>query len=294
MRKKVFTSLIASFGVLLSFSQPYIPMLGESNSWRIVSCFGGCVENSYGTSSDTIISGYEYKVLDGFHYIEGNFLIREDVAERKVYMKLLGGHVLLDEFLLYDFSLEDGDSVHVYNPISPLPTDGGIYYLDSIVSRPLENGNHRFHYLHAADPVNSGASNTVWVEGIGALSLIKSPGAPPTEGDHLTCAFKDGVLQYADTDSIEGCSQLSSVPQSDESEIAIYPSAFRDEFYVENDRSEVASVRIYTLEGMLIYSQKGASETRMQISGSELPFGMLLVHIEVDQKNIISKVIHFR
>ena len=84
------------------------------------------------------------------------------------------------------------------------------------------------------------------------------------------------------------------MPQSDESEIAIYPSAFQDEFYVEIDKPEVASVSIYTLEGVLVYSDKGNSGTRIQISGGELPFGMLLVQIEVDQKSHVSKVVHLR
>lgn len=130
------------------------------------------------------------------------------------------------------------------------------------------------------------------VEGIGALSLINSPGGLPTEENHLGCAFKDGILQYADTDSIGSCSQLSSVPQSDESEIAIYPSAFQDELHIEFIKPEIASVRIYSLDGMLVYSNKGISETRMQISGGELPFGMLLVQIEVEGKIHISKVVH--
>lgn len=294
MRLRFYFLLVGILGSISAWCQPYIPMLGQTNTWHAVSCFGGCGIDTYGTAGDTIVDGYTYRVLDGYHYIQGNFLIREDVSERKVYMKILAGHVLLDEFPIYDFSLQDGDTTHVYNPISPLPDDGGLFILDSIVSHPLETGVHRFFYLHAVDPVASVSDATVWVEGIGALSLINSPGGLPTEENHLGCAFKDGILQYADTDSIGSCSQLSSVPQSDESEIAIYPSAFQDEFYVEIDKPEVASVSIYTLEGVLVYSDKGNSGNRIQISGGELPFGMLLVQIEVDQKSHVSKVVHLR
>jgi len=178
----------------------------------------------YRTSADTVINGLTYHVLDGYHYIQGNFLIREAVGQRRVFMKVLADHVLLDEFPLYDFSLQEGDSVHVYNPISPLPVDGGLFILDSIRSRPLESGDHRFFYLHAIDPQQSLSEHTIWVEGVGSLSLINTPGAPPAPSDHLVCMFKDGVLQYADLDSVDSCSPMSIGQMQEQTGIGLFPN----------------------------------------------------------------------
>lgn len=275
------------------FSQSYIPMLGEtSNTWHAVSCFGGCGIDSYGTAGDTIIDGYEYRVLGGYHYIQGNFLIREDVQERKVYMKLLGGHVLLDEYPLYDFSLSVGDTTHVYNPISPLPEDGGLFVLDSIVAIPLETGNHRFFYLHAVDPIASVSPRTVWVEGVGALSLINSPGQLPNEEDHLGCAFKDGVLQYADTDSIGSCSNINSVAGTEEPRPAVYPTIFKNVLNIDIGRFSNSSVRILTVNGALAFKQQGSNGGTLVVAGSKLPYGVLLVEVIVDGVRYVSKVIH--
>lgn len=272
-------------------SQTYIPMLGQTNTWQAVSCLNGCVLDSYGTGGDTTISGFDYKILGGYHYIQGNFLIREDVSERKVYMKILGGHVLLDEFPLYDFSLQDGDTTHVYNPISPLPEDGGLFVLDSIISRTLETGEHRFFYLHAVDPIASVSESTVWVEGVGSLSLINSPGAGPTEGEHLGCAFKDGILQYSDTDSISACS-LNSVPESSDIMVSVYPTVFTDVLNVDLPDRGLASIQVYSLQGSLVYASNCEGKSLTQISGAELPIGILLVQTQIDGSQMVSKVIH--
>ncbi len=272
------------------YGQPYIPLLGESNSWHAVSCLNGCFVDSYGTAGDTTINGLDYKILDGHHYIQGNFLIREDVQERKVYMKILGGHVLLDEYLIYDFSLNDGDSVHVYNPISPLPEDGGIYVVDSILTQPLENGPHRFFFLHAVNPATSGSNSSIWVEGVGSLSLINSPGQAPSEEDHLGCAFKNGILQYADTDSIEGCSQLSSIEPIPESGFKIYPSIFSRQVNIEpvNHHSSFG-VFVYNLDGKLVYKTPQRKSANISISSSKLPQGLLIIQLVVENGEVIRK-----
>lgn len=209
-------------------AQPYIPMLGETNEWRVVACFNGCVTSAYFTSGETTVDGQTYRVLDGYHYINGNMLIREDVQERKVYLKQTFGHSLLSEFILYDFSLEDGDTVNVYNPLSPLPEDGGQFVLDSIVLKPLETMEHRLFYLHAVDPQASQSERTVWIEGIGSLSLINSPGEGPTETEHLVCAMKDDVLLYADLDSIYSCGPLSVAEEVTETQLQIIPNPAHD------------------------------------------------------------------
>jgi hypothetical protein len=249
----------------MSTAQPYVPLLGQTNSWHAVSCFNGCIVDTYGTAGDTTISGLDYKVLDGYHYIQGNFLLREDVQERMVYMKILGGHVLLEEFPLYDFSLEVGDTTHVYNPISPSPEDGGLYVLDSVVSRTLETGDHRFFYLHAVDPFISGSENTIWVEGVGSLSLINSPGAGPSDGEHLGCAFKDGVLIYSNTDSIEGCVQISSIDEElEERRFRVFPNPTVQLLNVEvNGDHEPLVVSLFDLNGKLIRQERLTADQKM-------------------------------
>lgn len=260
----------------LSFSQSYIPMLGETNEWRAVSCFGGCITDTYFALGDTLVDGNLYKVLDGYHYIQGNFLIREDTQERTVYMKLLGSHTVLDEYPLYDFSVSVDDTINVYNPISPLPEYGGEFVVDSIVPRTLENGDHRFFYLHAVSSSVSGSEKTVWVEGVGALSLINSPGAPPTEEGHIGCAFKDGILMYARTDSIGSCGALSvSNPDKAES-FMVYPNPSSEFVNLRyNGTTNPESILVFSSEGRLVLT----TSWRTRLNVSELDTGFYLVEL---------------
>ena len=263
-------------GYQCAWGQAYIPLLGETNEWRVVSCDGGCLTDAYYTNADTTILGTVYKVLDGFHYIQGNFLIREDVQARKVYMKILATHTLLDEFPLYDFSLELGDTVDVYNPISPLPENGGQFVLDSIVARPLENGDHRFFYLHAVDPSASLSERTVWVEGVGSLRFINSPGALSTESNHLGCAFKDGQLQYADTDSIWSCGALSSNEREMDETVQLFPNPTHDHVQLQyNGRYTPTEVSIISMDGKVLASS--AWNPRLELSN--LAPSLYVVHV---------------
>lgn len=67
MRLRFYFLLIAVLGSFSAWCQPYIPVLGQTNTWHAVSCLGACGINTYGTSGDTIVDGYTYRVLDGYH-----------------------------------------------------------------------------------------------------------------------------------------------------------------------------------------------------------------------------------
>lgn len=281
--------IILSSGVWnTSNGQPYIPMLGQTNEWRVVSCFSGCVTSAYYTSDDTLVDGNLYQVLDGYHYINGNMLIREDVQERKVYLKQTYGHSLLPEFTLYDFSLELGDTVNVYNPISPLPEDGGKFVLDSVVEKTLETTDHRHFYLHAVNSLVSNSTNTVWVEGVGALSLINSPGAMPTEAEHMVCAIQNGELVYSDLDSVFSCGPLSTdeALSTNKIDLVVYPNPADEtlKVVVEGQQKPI-SLEVFDTKGQKVTS-KGWTEG---ITVQHLDNGLYLLIAGFDNGTRLSK-----
>lgn len=187
-------------------AQPYKPLLAEHNEWHLTSCDYGCFTDVYYTAGDTIVNGKNHKILDGYHYISRSFLLREDISERKVYVTL--SSFRNEEHLLYDFSMQVGDSIDIKNPITPFPYDGGFYKLDSIVSRPLLYGEyHRYFYLSPSLGNTISTNSAVWIEGIGSLSMITAPGGDPNVDGAglLSCSFRNGQLQYADYDIVEEC-----------------------------------------------------------------------------------------
>ena len=128
------------------YAQSYKPLLDYYNEWNLRFCFASiCDTDLYYTNGDTIVDGMNYKVLDGYHYISRGFLLREDVAQKKVYLKVILPSSTTD-YLLYDFSLAVGDSIDMKNPVTPFPEDAGYFTIDSIVPRPLVDGNNYRHF----------------------------------------------------------------------------------------------------------------------------------------------------
>ncbi|MCT4580466.1 MAG: T9SS type A sorting domain-containing protein [Flavobacteriales bacterium] len=275
-------------------AQGYTPLLDNYNEWRLTSCYFGCVDDKYYTDGDTIVDGNSYKILDGYHYISRTFLLREDIHERKVYLKLANYNSRPDEFLLYDFSLSVGDSMNVYNPIAPFVFDAGMFQLDSIALHPLVDGNSYKHfYLHALDTVQAGRQNAVWIEGAGSLSLINAPGATPNVNGagKISCFFKNDQLFYSQLDSTNECSTDYTVGVRGQElfDIDLITNHIDKNVLVKYNGIKPVELAIYTINGQLLTKQKIFSEEVVDISSFNK--GILLFEFTIGEKKIFKKVL---
>lgn len=181
-------------------------MLGSLNEWYVRSCHQGCITDYYFTAGDTIINGRNFKFLDGYHYNK-NFLISEDSVKQQVFMRILAPGFERFEYLIYDFSLEIGETITVTNPIAPVEMNPGVYTVDSVHFNLFENIERKVLYLSGPNP-NLGVYNqAVWVEGIGGLSIINAPGISSDEDGvgALTCSFKDGQKNFQKQNDTTNC-----------------------------------------------------------------------------------------
>ncbi len=246
----------------LGEAQLYQPLLKEANEWHLTNCFTGCFTDLYVAADDTIIQGKTYKILDGYHYISREFLLREDVANKKVYFVFLKNGKPEPEILLYDFSVSVGDSIRFYNPISPFPSDPGYFTLDSINPLPLFDGSiSKSFYWSANDTIRAGVSHAVWIEGSGSLSLINAPGGLPdlNGAGKLSCHFKTGVLSYANLDSINECVETYHLSNSDfrtkDLNFSVYPNPFKSQLILENTKN-LSSIQIYSSDSRLLFEKR--------------------------------------
>jgi hypothetical protein len=280
IRKTAFLFMLAA-GPLLA--QPYEPLLNSQNEWQFTTCFSGCITDMYHTDGDTLVGGLNYKILDGYHYISRTFLLREETSERRVYLNIVDPGINR-EYLLYDFSLEVGDSIDIKNPITPFAENAGYYQVDSIVPHPLNDGNSYRHFYLSPTPSNAVSSTTaVWIEGVGSLSIINAPGGYPDINGvgHLSCYFKGGTSVYSNLDSIDSCqAEILNVP-------TLYDPLARVELV--NDlpagvvqlfgAEEVRYLDLYDIRGKRInsFTNKGRNQFTITVSGYQPGVYLLVV-----------------
>lgn len=295
--KKRLNFLFYFFSTLL-FSQDYVPLLDDYNEWQVTNCYFGCLTDVYYTDGDTIADGHNYKILDGYHFISRTILLREDILEKKVFLNFIQatGNT---EYLLYDFSLNIDDSIDMKNPISPFLENAGYYNLDSIIPRPLVNGNdYRHFYLSPSESNIVSTTNAIWIEGAGSLSLITAPsGEPDINGaGHLSCFYKNGDYFYTNLDSIDSCEPTvilnineSNYPLSD---IIVSSNNILNSCHLIN-LENIKLIDIYNINGKRVasYHNNGNKELKFDTTSYQSGIYFIIVYTNQFKKKTIKIII---
>ena len=189
-------------------AQTNYSMLSHSSEWHVTYCNNGCITDIYFVNSDTIFNGKNYKVLNGYHFISKTFWLREDLLLNQVFMSFVQ-NTERKEVLLYDFSLNTGDSIIINNPVSPLTPNMGYFHVDSTTTINLNGKNLKMLFLSS----NNYSNKPIWVESIGSLSLINTPGGSPDVNGigKLSCHYDNTNLIYSQLDSIYQCTYGGSI-----------------------------------------------------------------------------------
>ena len=275
-------------------SQEYHQLLDHESEWHLTSCSSTCINDVYYTNGDTTYNGYQYKILNGYHYISRTFWLREDVSEKHIFLFYDNGKSRI-EVLLYDFSLQIGDTILLSNPITPFPSNGGFYKLDSIVSHNLlDNKSHKFFFLSPTDSNQSSDELPVWIEGIGGLTLINGPGGTPdiNRVGKISCYFNDGFLSYSQLDSLDRCTvkYVTGLKEIQRHSNSIYPTIFESILRLE-DVSEVSEVVIYSLRGEEVYRRKLNHQSYENLELSHLEKGFYVIRLYDNNLPVVSKKI---
>ncbi|MBL4594447.1 MAG: T9SS type A sorting domain-containing protein [Flavobacteriales bacterium] len=218
--KKLYTLFIAVLITVSAFSQAYKPMLKENKTWEDILEYWNQLPlqnhshkySIYYINGDTMVNGTQYQKLyshDTTTYGAGNTiipgypsqnngykLIREDTTTRKIWLRYqFSFDTISREVLLYDFSLNVGDTVqsfnvYAYNP-SSIHTKAVI---DSIGLTTLNNNEvvRKFHLtpLFTHQP-------TYFIESIGGEFSFLIPLEPVFEYTSLlTCVKDSGIVLH--------------------------------------------------------------------------------------------------
>lgn len=277
----------------LFFGQEYRQMLDHNSQWNLTYCYYGCNTDTYHARTDTVVDGYNYKILDGFHYISRKFLLREEVSNKRIYLKL-AYQLPHREFLLYDFSLNEGDIFAMSNPVTPFPERGGNFVLDSIRQRPLHNAELYRHFYFSPTPDNTISNyKVVWIEGIGSTSMINAPGgkADIDGAGHLTCYFNNSDLVYSNYQTLTTC-QLLNVSNHNQIDFLKIQKTNSKNVYQFINANVVSDILLYNSTGVRLKSTNYLNEASINYPLNDYPSGVYLVAVlSRDNKRKVFKVL---
>jgi Secretion system C-terminal sorting domain len=237
-------------------------MLSESHYWRGVVYGWGTNDYYQHVDGDTTIAFNTYKKLysssslNGTQYLMG--MLREELDSGKVYA--LNG----TESLLYDFSLEVGESTTIHGAGAEMIIT--ITDVDSVmVGNELRK---RLTFQDAWGPA-------FWIDGVGSSygPFDAALGPIADYGPQLQCFYANNSLSWSNPESSASCDIQLSTDDFSELNIEVSPNPFGDEFIVRTNYSgnENLELIIYDLAGRSVYQQslRGLYQQIVRLPGLE-------------------------
>lgn len=286
MKKNVLNQLLVMMALLLVSgiieAQNNILLLEEGKRWNVV--FRDVwippqpqrfTTHCYKLEGDVTWNGVTYKImystlyenLSNYNY---QIALRED-AEGKVYSRYSSSS---DETLLYDFSLQPNDSIHIHGASEYLILED----VHDTVIGDVTRKKFTFNYS------NHNYEKEIWVEGIGSEYGILNPGALAVEGysSFLLCSYdnEDLVWQNAEFNTCFYTNwDYDVIPESEIYDIELYPNPLENIINIGlADYMNCQLVEIYAIDGRLLHSQSSNFET---VDMSSLESGIYIIKVRL-------------
>jgi hypothetical protein len=276
--------------------QGYVPLLDTVKQWNIVEG-GDFSHHTYiyrVSDKDTVINAMKYNIIERYIFGSNTYppvkiLMREDTIAKQVYIR--NNWAGPEESLLYDFSLDVGDSIHLY--YQGLAGSNTVFFVASTDSITLLNGEKRkVWYLECYQPCGCWGyyEDDVWIEGIGSLYGLVFPGCShDSYYANLLCYFETGQIAYTllPGDTVCFASNVN-IDESMITEIKVFPNPTSDCIYIETQLPEEPSLMAITdITGRVVYQSTFSSK----IDVSNWPKGMYLLSVYTSTGKFVNKII---
>jgi hypothetical protein len=299
--KQLFASLIFISVAFYSYSQEYTPFPEADAIWSVN------IDN-FAVHGDTTINSKEYKKYyrtngDSTFAFENSVYyaaVREDLNKRIWGIK----HDSLTERLLYDFSLEIGDTTFVY-PYE----DFNNWVIDSVglivlnIDSVLIDTTFRKRFKISTIDVNFDQPGWVyeyWIEGIGSTIGLFSqgtfqPGVVDVSFYELLCYQENDFTEYFATyyTNYEACYMPVFESMLDESiersKMELYPNPLTDisKIKISNFVNKEAYVEFYNIYGQLVKSDTFENnKNEIIINRNEFKEGFYLYRVYANRQII--------
>lgn len=294
MKKILLISVITSYVTSECFSQVNYPFPHENGTWGECSSvifypFPGnwywiCSTAFYTSKGDSVLNGETYfKVYatdeSGTIVYDYPYLLRQD--GEKIYLRLNGFDI---DTLLYDFSLQPGDTASVYNIFSS-GTYGNVPVVDSVGTVMFGNESRKCIYFNTLS-CNNLFSDTVkqlqWIEGMGSTDGLFIPynGSYIVDGGmFLTCFRENNEIKYGDTCNVV----FTGIQELDEdAQLILFPNPSNDIFRItlpSTIKSRV-SLSVFDIAGKNIFSSIEDAKQQITLDLREFPGGTYYVTLQ--------------
>ncbi len=275
--KLIFVFILGSYYANAIAQNYYFP--DSDAMWSI------CADK-YFVEGDSTLNDIEYKKYYRCAQLDTSFyaLLREDTLTREIF------YVKPDEtqeYLLYDFSLEVGDTISVYP----------IYYYNSFqievtgIDSILIGDNYRRKLLIGD---TSSYYSEFWIEGMGSTAGLFQAG---TTGDpfgyfsNLLCYVEGNEVMYEYNSNI-GCFTTCGTAVeniANKINLSFFPNPAQDHLSFSSDEI-IQHIVILDINGQQLYA-KAANQTNGEIEVSHLTEGIYLVLVKTELGIGIEKII---
>ena len=289
--KKTTVVLILFCACIKLISQNYHPLITQNKSWDLAEsdardiCYDPDISRTV-VGEDTLINGKYYSKLyystfislgtppcgEPFeidtNFVLGSTFIREDTSNRKVYAIESGE---ASEYLLYDFTLQKGDTFSIgdYNLL-----------LNTIDSIQLHNGDYRKRYMF----YNSFDEPFFIVEGIGSLNGLLNT-------DYVVgLGFSIDIICVKENETpIWGYSCNYGYVNTEILNLEspkLFPNPFTDLISIQG-LSDVETVKVFSASGKLLKTIKERSLQKIDLS--EFQNGVYIVELTDFNNRVLLK-----
>jgi len=303
MKVKIFTLVIALFGAICTSTAQNNTIVNENSAWATLYSWLGpdSLVKSTGYhffDGDTVFNEKTYKKVFKYwdeQHIERFFtgLIREE--NKKTYFIYPHPNNTI-ETLLYDFSLETGDTLFqvraiIYeNPFDSLDIGYFLdtaYYLVEKCDTIIFNGEPRKRMMLAID---YSYVDTV-IETIGSLSGLLSPLCYDCTGfRELLCYTLNGELLYKNPKYSE-CyyNNLSTLPTIEQSIFSIFPNPATHTLFITSENEKISKIDIFDITGRNVYNKRFENySSKYEITVSGLLTGLYFIQIKTEKGQTLS------
>lgn len=295
------------------YSQDYIPLVSSNKLWNILRNLNGDVLSTYTAriqEVDTVINGNTYQkivsdtlaILPPSFYTDLGYL-REDINEKKVYYINENSHVFFstilannEEVLLYDFSLEEGDTTKVLTTEWCGGNNDGLTKLKVIEIDSVELLDNTKRKRWQLENIDFNTDTVYWIEGIGSTFGLYMSSCTYTNmhGHHydLLCYYEDNIHLYQ-RPMWNTCSYFwtSNVEEYGKKgvDFSVYPNPAQDEATIRvKDTERTYSIIITDLHGKIMSIHSEITDF-IQLDIAQLSNGTYLVHLVEGETRIETK-----